>query len=199
LAWTRLGRSHYGYEYTLGRSTPAPDSVLNVASIVHKKVGNNGGGILYYSMRLGLHYSRLGHPDYLELLRRPLERYMAPPPIRVEAPDTVQSEFYHVGEGVSVHLVNHTYNQRILHAPTGPSKQSTPGFSPTYMVHPARTVIPVGNIKITVSEKLLDTLDVQAVDVLSGEELSTTRDKNVVKIKVPLLEEYRLIHIRPRR
>ncbi len=199
LAWTRLGRSHYGYEYTLGRSTPAPDSVLNVASIVHKKVGDNGGGILYYSMRLGLHYSRLGHPDYLELLRRPLERYMAPPPIRVEAPDTVQSEFYHVGEGVSVHLVNHTYNQRILHAPTGPSKQSTPGFSPTYMVHPARTVIPVGNIKITVSEKLLDTLDVQAVDVLSGEELSTTRDKNVVKIKVPLLEEYRLIHIRPRR
>ncbi|MEB3772687.1 MAG: hypothetical protein GSR82_03280, partial [Desulfurococcales archaeon] len=60
-------------------------------------------------------------------------------------------------------------------------------------------VIPVGNIEITVSEELLGTLDIQAVDVLSGEELSTTRDKNVVKIKVPVLQEYRLIHIRPRR
>ena len=141
----------------------------------------------------------MGHPDYLELFRRPLEKYMAPPPIKVEAPDTVQSEFYHVGEGVSVHLVNHTYNQRILHAPTGPSKQSTPGFSPTYMVHPARTVIPVENVEITVSEELLGTLDIQAVDVLSGEQLSIARDGNKARIKVPVLQEYRLIHIRPRR
>jgi len=198
LAWTRLGRSHYGYEYTLGRSTPAPDSVLSVASIIHKKIGEVGGGIIYYGMRLGLHYSRLGHPDYRELFRRPLERYAGEPPIRVEAPETIQAEYYHVGEGITVHLVNHTYNQRILHAPTGPSKQSTPGFSPTYTVHPARTIIPVRNVTIRISKQLLGDVEVRAMDVIREEEFDVTYEKNHIIVRVPTIDEYRLVNITPK-
>ncbi len=198
LAWVRLGRSHYGYEYTLGRSTPAPDSVLDVAAIAYSRTSGVGGGMLYYAMRLGLHYTRLGHPDYLELLRRPLERYLPQPPILVDAPDTIQSEFYHVGEGVAVHLVNNTYNQRILHAPSGPSKQSTPGFSPTYSVHPARTVIPVRNVSIKVSRELIGTDRIGAREVVSGEELEIGEEAGYLVVKIGEIGEYSLVYIYPK-
>lgn len=142
LAYYRMPRSAYGYEYTLGRSPPAPGGALDLPAIVE------GRGSLYYTFRLGLHYDRLGHPHYLELLRRPLVT-MVEPPYRIEAPPTVQAEGYRRGEGMVIVLVNHTSNQRFLDAPMVASGSGIiGGFDPYYSVSPSKTHIPVGGVRI---------------------------------------------------
>ncbi len=193
LAWGRMGRSAYGYEYTLGRSTPAPDSVLNIAGIA---LGGSGEGrTLYYAVRLGAHYSRLGHPDYAELYLRPLREYAPRPPAGSDAPETVQVEYYRGKDRLVAHLVNLTFNERILTAPLGPSKQSLPPFMPQYSVHPARLVVPVGRFTVWFDSEWDR---VKAYDAVSGEELKAdTRDGRVI-VEVPGLEEYRMVVVTPR-
>ena len=192
LAWTRMGRSAYGYEYTLGRSTPAPDSRLNLSGIAYKEIGN--GRTLYYSVRLGAHYSRLGHPDYAELLLRPLARYGPRPPVGVDAPETVQAEYYRKGDAYVIHLINHTYNQRILSAPTGPSKQAPPSFDPTYRVHPIKEVIPVRGVRVRVEVEG----DYTARALVSGEDLRLSRANGIIMVELDEIKEYEVVVVEPR-
>ncbi len=192
LAWTRMGRSAYGYEYTLGRSTPAPDSRLNLSGIAYRETG--GGRTLYYSVRLGAHYSRLGHPDYAELFMRPLARFGPKPPLTVEAPETVQAEYYRKGDAYVIHLVNHTYNQRILSAPTGPSKQAPPSFDPTYRVHPIKEVIPVRGVRIRVNGEG----DYTARGLVSGRDLRVSRGKDGILVELDEIREYEVVVVEPR-
>ncbi len=146
LASIRLARRAWGYEYTLGRSTPPPGPLTEMPGVTLNRYGD--GATLYYSVRLGLHYDRLGHPDYADLLTRPLERLLPPPPVSAEAPDTVQVEPYTLEGGYLVHLVNHTYNQRFLDAPIGAARQPLPPFDPTYSIHPIRHVIRVPEVRL---------------------------------------------------
>ncbi len=193
LAYARLGRSAYGYEYTLGRSTPPPDSVLHLAGITLNQYGD--GAALYYSFRLGAHYSRLGLPDYLELFVRPLMRNAPKPPITLEGPDTVQLEPYKKSDGtIIVHLVNHTYNQRILSAPTGPSKQALPGFDPAYRVHPIRNIIPIDGTFLVVRKELIDGKINVRVEP-SGEPLEVINRKDYLRIRLPRIKEHLLVVI----
>ncbi len=193
LAWGRMGRSAYGYEYTLGRSTPAPDSVLNIAGIALGGAGR--GKTLYYAVRLGAHYSRLGHPDYAELYLRPLKEYAPRPPAGSTAPETVQVEYYKAGDRLVAHLVNLTFNERILTAPLGPSKQSLPPFMPQYSVHPARIVLPVGPFKVWF---LTEWERVKVFDAVTGEELEGRVANGILEVLVPGLSEYRLIVATPK-
>jgi len=192
LARARMGRSAYGYEYTLGRSSPAPDSVLELAGIVESHHGE--GRTLYYAVRLGAHYSRLGLPDYAELFTRPLLSGAPQPPVRVDAPETVQAEFYRKDDALIVHLVNHTYNQRILSAPTGPSKQSPPSFDPTYRVHPARGVVPVTGVRL---EAVWDGGPARAWNPVTGEEYQVDAVGGRVVVEVPRLVDYALVVLEP--
>lgn len=192
LAWGRLGRSAYGYEYTLGRSTPPPGPRLSIAGIALGSLGE--GRTLYYSVRLGAHYSRLGHPDYAQLYLRPLKRYAPPPPAGSDAPETVYVDYYRGGDFIAVHLVNLTVNERILAAPTGPSKQSLPPFTPQYSVHPARTLVEVPRFKLWLETEWER---VKAFDAVSGEDLRVSVDGDRLEVEVPGLREYRLVVVSP--
>jgi hypothetical protein len=154
------------------------------------------GSIIYYSARVGAHYSRLGHPDYAELILRPLNKHAPKPPIKVEAPETIQTEFYRKGDRLVVHLVNHTYNQRILTAPTGPSKQSLPPYIPPYSVHPPRTIIPVNNIILELHSETDEKHT--AYNAITGQKLEVVREEGKTIIKLNQLNEYALIVIEPR-
>ncbi len=194
LAWVRLGRSGYGYEYTLGRSTPAPDSRLGLAGITLARRGR--GAVLYYGSRLGMHVTRLGHPDYIDLIARPILSLAGEPPVSVEGAETVQVEAYRRGDSINVHLVNHTYNQRILSAPTGPSKQALPAFDPPYRVHPIRIVAPVGPLKIKV--RVDDGGRYRVVENVAGEELEARHRNGYIEATLPRLAEYALVTVEPR-
>ncbi len=187
LGRTRLGRSAYGYEYTLGRSTPAPDSVLDLAAITYRKYGE--GQVIYYAHMIGAHYSRLGHPDYAELVTRVLSRHHPWTSIRIKAPETIQTEIYRQKDRIIIHFVNHTINQKILSAPTGPSKQSLPSFEPGYRVHPIRTVIPIYGIEISVSNGLISG-EVIAYNAITGENYNISIEEKSIKIRIPKLDEY---------
>ncbi len=194
LAYFRMPRSAFGFEYTLGRSPPVRDSLLNMPSINYNKYGK--GRSLYYAFRLGLHYDRLGHPHYRELFVRPLWKYVGKK-IETNAPDTVQIELYRGNNELIIHLVNHTFNQRILDAPSTASRQMIHGFDPYYSVHPIRHIIPVRKIWITLSG-LKDTENVIVRDVREDKE-STLRVKNgKIKINVDELYDYKLIAILPK-
>ena len=193
LAWGRLGRSAYGYEYTLGRSTPPPGPVLRFAGI---SLGGAGEGrTLYYAVRLGAHYSRLGHPDYAQLYLRPLHRYAPEPPAGSNAPDTVYIDYYRKNDSLIIHLVNLTVNERILAATTGPSKQSLPPFTPQYSVHPARSLVETPPFKVWIRTEWDR---VKAFDAVTGEELKASVSGGRSDIVVPGLREYRLIVVTPR-
>jgi len=96
-----------------------------------------------------------------------------------------------------IHLVNHTYNQRILTAPTGPSKQSLPPFAPPYSVHPPRVVIPVNDIVIRVKTGGEST-SYTAFDAVTGSKLEASRGADVIEFKLKQLKEYALIVAEPR-
>lgn len=198
LALGRMAKAHYGFEYTLGRSTPPPDSTLEkIAGIAFSEYGK--GAIVYYACRVGAHYSRLGHPDYAELVLRPLARHAPQPPIQVDAPETVQVEPYRGSDRIVVHLVNHTYNQRIRTAPTGPSKQAPPPFMEPYSVHPPRTIIPVTGITITFTDEILEGHEYIAFEAVTGAKLNLEKVKNGVRVKLNQLNEYALIVLERRR
>lgn len=193
LAWVRMGRSGYGYEYTLGRSTPAPDSRLELAGISLSRAGQ--GALLYYSARIGMHVTRIGHPDYIELITRPIYSVVGEPPVVVDGPETVQVEAYRKDGGYNIHLVNHTYNQRILSAPTGPSKQAVPAFDPPYRVHPARVVVPVGPVRVRV--RVSDGRYIVREEV-SGAELGYEYEGGWLTVTLPRVVEYALVTVMPR-
>lgn len=196
LSLVKTTKAPYGYEYTLGRSTPPPDSNLeNAAGIVLTHLGS--GLALYYAGRIGAHYSRLGHPDYAELILRPLTKHVNRPPVIVEGPETLQTEYYRKGDKIITHIVNHTYNQRILTAPTGPSKQALPTFIPPYSVHPPRTIIPIHDIVIRA--RVSDPQKTyRAYEAISGQDLETLMKKNYVEARLKNLKEYALVVIEPR-
>jgi len=196
LSLVKTTKAPYGYEYTLGRSTPPPDSNLeNAAGIVLAHLGS--GLALYYAGRIGAHYSRLGHPDYAELILRPLTKHTSRPPVIVEGPETLQTEYYRKNDRIVIHIVNHTYNQRILTAPTGPSKQALPTFIPPYSVHPPRTLIPIHDIII--KARVEDTQKTyRAYEAVSRQELETVLKRNYVEARLKNLEEYALVVIEPR-
>ncbi len=195
LAWSRLGRSAYGYEYTLGRSTPAPDSRLGIAGIIENRVGE--GASLYYSMRIGMHVTRIGHPDYIELITRPILRLAGDPPVVVDGPETLQVEAYRWGDGVNIHIVNHTYNQRILSAPTGPSKQAVPAFDPTYRVHPVRIVTPLGPFRLRIKGWGMEGYKVY--NPVDDVEYKYRVEDGYIVVDIPRINEYMLVSVQPRR
>ncbi len=191
LARTRLGRSAYGYEYTLGRSAPAPDSILHLAAITYTRYGK--GSIAYYAHLVGTHYTRLGLPEYAELFTRVLAKHGPEPPVKADAPETVQVEPYKQGDRIIVQLVNHTYNQKFLSISTGPSKQALPSFEPSYRVHPIRKVIPVGPVALFIRRDLVGDGAVMAFEAVSGEEFEVSIENDYYRVVLPRLREYAVI------
>lgn len=138
----------WGYEYTLGRSPPPMVSQTSIPGLIENTYHN--GRALYFSGQLGRLYWRTGLPEYKTIIKNSAIYLGGEPEVTVDAPESVAFEAYQKNNKLIVHLLNHTYNQRILAAGVGRVKQPLPPYSTTESVHPPREVIPVRNVKIIV-------------------------------------------------
>lgn len=193
LARLQMPRKPWGYEYTLGRSLPPPGPTLDAPAITLNRYGK--GYAVFYAVKLGIHYNRLGQPDYLELFTRILNRVAPKPKVTIEAPDTVQAEYYSQGDRLIIHLVNHTYNQRILDAPVGAARQALPPFDPTYSIHPIRNVIPVAGVRV---RAMLPQGRYKVRLAISGHEDTVEAGGRGLEYTVNELGEYEVVVIEPR-
>ncbi len=144
-----LPNSEWGYEYTLGRSPPMTGYKTRAPAIVSRARGV--GKAIYFTFQLGRHYWRTGLPVYKELITHTIEFLDNKPPLKVEAPETLAVETYRQENRIIIHLLNHTYNQRIMATGIGSTKQPLPPYSSNDSVHPPRTIVPLTNIKIYVN------------------------------------------------
>ncbi len=195
LAQIGLAGGIWGYEYTLGRSPPPYISKLDSPAIVYNRYGN--GSSIYFSGQLGRHYWRTGLPEYMALIRNSVREVGGKPPIQVDAPETVAVEAYRQGDRYVIHLLNHTYNQKVLATSIGKVKEPLPPYSTAEAVHPPRTVVPIDNVRITIevngedSYKVYTPLSKKTLDyIIENNNLTTTLEK---------LYEYELVIIEPRR
>ncbi len=183
----------YGYEYTLGRSAPYRIASTEIPSIIETGAG------FYASFQLGRMFWRTGLPEFLELIRFAIERAGGAPPITVHAPETVEAGFYRKGDSVIVHLLNHSYNQRILARGIGRPRQPLPGFGSDEAVHPIREIIPVHNIEISMSLDLVRNQQrLRAFSPITEAEYEIEIHGDRAYIRIPLLGEFESVVIEPR-
>ena len=148
IAYIGLAGGIWGYEYTLGRSPPPYVARLDKPSILVNTYG--AGRAVYFAGQLGRHYWRTGLPEYQKLIVNSTVYLGGDPPLEVDAPETLAVEPYRQGERIIVHMLNHTYNQRIQSMGIGRTRQPLPPYSSSESVHPPRQVIPVHNVRVMV-------------------------------------------------
>mgnify|MGYP000079446973 CR=1 FL=1 len=195
LASIGLPVGEWGYEYTLGRSPPPYATATNSPSIVYNEYGN--GKALYYTGQLGRHYWRIGLPEYKSLIANSITYLGGALPIRTNAPETLAIEAFTQSDRIIIHLLNHTYNQRILAIGIGRTKQPLPSYSSSEAVHPPRAVIPVHNIELEVMVKEYSNYKVFLP--LRHRVLDYRIDNGVLHTTIPLVNEYEVVIIEPRK
>ncbi len=186
LGWVAISSTDWGHEYTLGRSPPAVGARTNIPAIITSEHGE--GRTVYISGQLGRHYWRTGLPEYMKLIANTAEYLGGTPPVVLEAPETIEAGYMRQGERLLIHLLNHTYNQRIMAMGTGRIKQPLPPYSSTEAVHPPRTIIPVGGITL----KIRDPEDKyhKAFNPLTGRKYSLEANNPWKTIKNITIREY---------
>lgn len=194
LGYVGIPSTDWGHEYTLGRSPPALGAYTKLPSIILNNYGE--GRSLYFTGQLGRHYWRVGLPEYKRLIENSIVYLGGKQEIQVDAPETVHSEIFIQGERTIIHLLNHTYNQRIMAMGIGRSKQPIPPYSSVEAVHPAREIIPVGNVKITIKGSV-DNLKAYTLISKKKIEIKTSRDQALILLDK--LNEYEIVVIEPRK
>ncbi len=195
LGWVGVPSTDWGHEYTLGRSPPAIGARTNIPAIITNTVGE--GRTVYFSGQLGRHYWRTGLPEYHNLIKNTAYYLAGEPPVEIEAPETVQSQVMVQDDRLIIHLLNHTYNQRVMAMGIGRIKQPLPPYSSFEAVHPPRTIIPLGNITI----KIKDPQDKywKAYNPLTNKEYILEKTTPETKILKNIdVEEYTVIIIQPK-
>lgn len=195
IAYIGLAGGIWGYEYTLGRSPPPFISKLDKPSIVVNKYGN--GRSIYFAGQIGRHYWRTGLPEYMKLIINSIKYLGGDLPIEINAPETIALEIYRQGDRIILHLLNHTYNQRIQSIGIGKIRQPLPPYSSSESVHPPKQVIPINNIDITL--KIKDNTRYNVFLPLRNEYLDYTIENNKLLFKLPVLKEYEAIVIEPKK
>ncbi len=195
LARVALPASEWGFEYTLGRSPPAISSVTELPAVTEYSLGN--GKSLYFTWQVGRHYWRVGLPAFLKLIVNAVEYVGGEPPVSVDCPETVNVEYQRQGERILVHLLNQTYNQRILSIGTGSTKQPLPGYSTSCAVHPPREVIPVSNVRVVARLEDAGRYRVK-LPLRPGLRVECRVEGNSLTAVVPVITEYELLVIEPR-
>jgi len=195
IAYIGLAGGIWGYEYTLGRSPPPFISKLDKPSIVVNKYGN--GKSIYFAGQIGRHYWRTGLPEYMKLITNSIKYLGGNLPIEINAPETIALEIYRQGDRIIIHLLNHTYNQRIQSIGIGKTRQPLPPYSSSESVHPPKQVIPINNIEI-----ILNTNDSTKYNVflpLRNVYLDYTIENDRLLFKLPVLNEYEAIVVEPKK
>ena len=185
----------WGYEYTLGRSPPPIASELESPAITLNEYGK--GAALYFSGQLGRHYWRIGLPIYKSLITEPILQLAGEPPITVNAPETLATELFKQGERYIIHLLNHTYNQRILAIGIGKTKQPLPPYSTSESVHPIREVIPVYNVEVTL--RVEEGLEYRVYSPLRKKQYDVRMSGNKLSFTIDRVGEYDAVIVEPRK
>ena len=196
----RIGLTEYpwGDEYTLGRSPPPIGAETKAPAVVVNRHG--AGRSVYFTGQLGRHYWRLGLIDYMRLVYNAVTHAGGPLPLEVDAPSTVQAEPWRQGDRIIVHLINHTYNQRIMSRGLGDARQPVASFGTHETVHPARTVVPVHGVRLGLRPEQLG-LEVDSYTVylpLRGKRLHAEARNGALEIVLPRLDEYEVIVVEPK-
>ena len=85
-----------------------PGEPTGYPSVVVNRFGN--GTSLYFAGQPDQLFNRQGHPDYERLLVNAVDWASPEPPVRVEAPKTIEATYWELEQGgYLVHLLNHTY------------------------------------------------------------------------------------------
>ena len=193
LGWVGIPSTDWGHEYTLGRSPPALGSRTNIPALVVNSYGD--GKTVFISGQLGRHYWRTGLPEYQMLTRNIVEYLAGKPLVEIDAPETVHVETMVQGGRFIIHLLNHTYNQRVMAMGIGRVKQPLPPYSSVEAVHPPRTIIPVDGISIRVNKK---GVKYRAYSPLTGREYSVEYMDNHATVKGINVVEYEVIVLEPK-
>jgi len=179
----------WGYEYTLGRSPPPFVGETEIPAVIENKYGS--GASIYFSCQIGRHYWRTGLPEYSRIIVNSVRYLAGEPNVKVEAPETVSVEIYENDHEILVHLLNHTYNQRIMAIGVGRARQPLPAYSTAESVHPPRTVVPVNEIKIWVSESVKRAY----LPLKDGRALKIENIEGRALIRLESLDEYEFVVI----
>ncbi len=195
LATIGIPGGEWGYEYTLGRSPPPLGVETKGPAIVENKYGV--GLSVYYSGQLGRHYWRTGLPEYMKLIVNTIRYLGGEPNVVVDAPETVAVETFTQGNRVIVHLLNHTYNQRVMAIGIGRTKQPLPPYSSNEAVHPPREVVSVSNV--VVRAKVKGGYEYRVYSPLTGKEYSYDFKNGYIVVKVGSLGEYEVLVFEPKK
>ncbi len=186
VAWICEPSTKFGYEYENGRSPPLLGSVTKNPAIV---VGEERKTV-YYTGQLGRLYWRLGLPDYEKLILNSVLWAGGAPPIRVEADGLIQFEPYIRDGQIIVHLLNLTYDRRIIIRGNTALQRSWSSTVETVM--PPRRIVPLNNVKIYLSKLFEPT---RIYSPVSGRRFNVVEEGDTYTIGVGYLGEYELVVI----
>jgi len=178
----------FGSEYENGRSPPVAGTETEAPAIVVNHLGE--GRTLYFSGQVGRIFWRIGLADYLNMIYNAVLWLGGKPPISAKGPETFEMSAYELDDSILVHLLNYTYNQRIL---TGsPSAHEKFVFCSTHSIHPAREIIPIHDIELRIYGR-----EVKNAKSLLQDNVKyrVERRGEMTIINIPRLQEYEVILI----
>ena len=121
-----------------------PGEPTGYPSVVVNRFGN--GTSLYFAGQPDQLFNRQGHPDYERLLVNAVDWASPEPPVRVEAPKTIEATYWELEQGgYLVHLLNHTYDALF---PAPPSATKVPASREVF--RGITEVVPVHNVALHV-------------------------------------------------
>ena len=172
----------YGHEYENGRSPPLLASVTNNSAVVV-----NGRHSVYFTGQLGRLYWRLGLLHHEKLILNTTRWVGGEPEVSVETTGLVLFEPYTRSGQLIVHLLNASYDRRLILR--GNVDDPLMWHSTVETMMPPRRVIPV-----EVSLKVKGFEPTKAYSANSGAQLPITEENGYYKVDVKV-PEYELVVI----
>ena len=143
-----------------------PGNDTGYPSVVVNSFGE--GTSIYFAGQPDQLFNRQGHPDYEKLLVNAINWVSPEPPVRVEAPNTVEATYWELEQGgYLVHILNHTYDALF---PAPPSATKVPASREVF--RGITEVVPVHDLTLRLSSPpdsvkvLIGGFDVAVADTL---------------------------------
>ncbi|ABL78948.1 alpha-amylase family protein [Thermofilum pendens] len=171
----------YGYEYENGRSPPLLGSPTGAPAITAREEPR----VVYFSGQLGRLFWRTGLPQHEALILNAARWAGGEPPLKLESEGLVLVEPYTRSGQLVVHLVNLTYDRRII--VRGNTADPDAWHSTSESVMPPRRVVPV-----EAHLRLRGFAPKKAYSPLTSKKYEVETKGEEVAIRVPL-EEYEVL------
>ncbi|RLE99306.1 MAG: hypothetical protein DRJ63_05825 [Thermoprotei archaeon] len=137
---------------------------------------------VYFSGQLGRIYWRIGMPDLETLMVYSVLWSGGEPPVEVEGPGLLQVEAYKRSGQLIVHLLNLTYDRRII--VRGNTAKTRGWASTAESVHPPSSVVPLTDLSVVVREGEYR----KAYSPLTGRKFALECENGVYRVKVNVNE-----------